>query len=140
MQRGEIQRPPFVIVANFIIFIYSTVIITLLGTHVGPPSGLDCGLRQQWQSLFHNKDGSSVRAIQDQYNCCGFASPTDMAYPFPDKSHKADACMTSFGRTESCFKPWKAEEQHIAGLLMGAVGLVVVWAVRILHALTWDSH
>jgi len=132
MQRGEIQRPPFVIVANFIIFIYSTVIITLLGTHVGPPSGLDCGLRQQWQSLFHIKNVNSVKAIQDQYNCCGFASPTDMAYPFPDKSHKADACMTSFGRTESCFKPWKAEEQHIAGLLMGAVGLVVVWALAII--------
>jgi hypothetical protein len=132
MQRGEIQRPPFVIVANFLIFIYSTVIITLLGTHVGPPSGLDCGLRQQWQSLFHNKDVSSIRAIQDQYNCCGFANPRDMAYPFPDKSHGTDACLTLFGRTESCSKPWKAEEQHIAGLLMGAVGLVVVWALAII--------
>jgi hypothetical protein len=140
MQRGEIQRPPFVIVANFLIFIYSTVIITLLGTHVGPPSGLDCGLREQWQSLFHNKDVSSIRSIQDQYNCCGFANPKDMAYPFQDKSHGADACLTLYGRTESCSKPWKAEEHHIAGLLMGAVGLVVVWAVRTLSDPTWNSH
>lgn len=132
MQRGEMRRPPFVIVANFVIFIYSTVVITLLGTHVGPPSDLDCGLRKQWQSMFHLKDSRSIRVIQDQYNCCGFASPSDMAWPFPDKSHKADACKTSFGRTGSCMGPWKAEEQHIAGLLMGAVGLVVVWAVRVL--------
>lgn len=28
--------------------------------------------------------------------------------------------------------PWKAEEQHIAGLLMGAVGLVAIWAFAII--------
>lgn len=138
MQRGEIQRPPFVIVANFIIFIYSTVIITLLGTHAAPPSELDCGLRQQWQSLFRQKDISSIRAIQDQYTCCGFASPTDMAWPFPDKSHKADACKVSFDRSKACLGPWRAEEQHIAGLLMGTVGLVVVWAVSVPYGCT--SH
>lgn len=132
MQRGEIQRPPFVIVANFVIFIYSTVIITLLGTHAAPPSELDCGLRRRWQSLFHNKDASSVRAIQDQYNCCGFASPTDMAWPFPDRSHKADACKESFGRTRSCLESWKAEEQYVAGLMMVVVALVVVWAFAII--------
>ncbi|KAJ8115787.1 hypothetical protein OPT61_g2646 [Boeremia exigua] len=132
MQRGEIQRPPFVIVANFIIFIYSTVVFTLLGTHAAPPSELNCGLRQQWQSLFREKDVNSIRAIQDQYNCCGFASPTDMAWPFPDRSHKADSCKTSFNRTRACLGPWKSEEQHIAGLLMGVVGLVVVWAFAII--------
>ncbi|KAF3008717.1 hypothetical protein E8E13_009683 [Curvularia kusanoi] len=132
MRRGEIQRPPLVIIANFIIFIYSAVVITLLGTHVAPPSELDCGLRQQWQSLFRSKDVSSIKAIQDQYNCCGFASPVDMAYPFPRNGHHPDECKTLFERTESCLAPWKAEEQHIAGLLMGVVGLVVVWAFAII--------
>ncbi|KAH6618764.1 hypothetical protein C7974DRAFT_317695, partial [Boeremia exigua] len=131
MQRGEIQRPPFVIVANFIIFIYSTVVITLLGTHAAPPSQLNCGLRQQWQSLFRLKDATSIKAIQNQYNCCGFASPTDMAWPFPSASHHADECKTLFDRTSACLGPWKAEEQHIAGLLMGVVGLVAVWAFAI---------
>lgn len=140
LQRGEIQRPPFVIVANFIIFIYSAVVITLLGTHAGPPSELNCGLRQQWQTLFRNKDVSSIKAIQDQYDCCGFASPTDMSYPFPDKSHKADACKTFFGRTQSCLGAWKAEEQHIAGLLMGVVGMVVIWAVCAPFGLTLHFH
>ena len=129
MPRGEIQRPPFVIVVNFIIFIYSTAVITLLGTHAAPPSELDCGLRRQWQTLFRSKDSESIKAIQDQYNCCGLANSRDMAWPFPSKSHKPDACEASFGRTRGCLGPWKAEEQHIAGLLMGVVGLVVVWAV-----------
>lgn len=131
MERGEIPRPPFVIVANFIIFIYSTTVITLLGTHAAPPSELNCGLRNQWQSLFRSKDSSSIRAIQDQYNCCGFANPRDMAWPFPDRSHDSNSCQASFGRTDGCLGPWKAEEQHIAGLLMGVVGLVVFWAVRV---------
>ncbi len=130
LERGEIQRPPFVIVANFIILIYSSVVITLLGTHAAPPSELDCGLQRQWQDLFRHKDSSAIRTIQDQYNCCGLANSRDMAWPFPDRSHQADACEISFGRTNGCLGPWMAEEQHVAGLLMGAVGLVIIWAVR----------
>ncbi|KAJ4317537.1 hypothetical protein N0V94_004913 [Neodidymelliopsis sp. IMI 364377] len=108
MERGEIQRPPFVIVANFIIFIYSTVVITLLGTHAAPPSDLDCGLRKRWQTLFRLKDASSVRAIQDQYQCCGFANPRDMAWPFPDKLHKPDTCQESFEQVSNFI----AAEEH----------------------------
>ena len=130
MERGEIQRPPFVIVANFLIFIYSTVVITLLATHAGPSSELDHGLRQRWQGLFRSKDSNAIKKIQDQYNCCGFADSRDMAWPFPDRSHKPYACEDSFGRTNGCLGPWKAEEQHVACLLIGAAALVVIWAVR----------
>ncbi|KAJ4381019.1 hypothetical protein N0V86_003366 [Didymella sp. IMI 355093] len=132
LERGEIERPPFVIVANFIIFIYSTVVITLLGTHAAPPSELDCGLHRKWQSLFRAKDSSSIRAIQDQYNCCGLVNPHDMAWPFPGKGVNPNACSNLSGNTKGCLGPWKAEEQHIAGLLMGVVGLVVVWAFLII--------
>jgi hypothetical protein len=130
LERGEIQRPPFVIVANFVIFIYSTVVITLLGTHAAPPSELDCGLRRQWQSLFRAKDSSSIRAIQDQYTCCGLTNSHDMAWPFPGKGVDPNACSNLSGSIKGCLGPWKAEEQHIAGLLMGVVGMVVIWAVR----------
>ncbi|KAF1929453.1 uncharacterized protein M421DRAFT_419984 [Didymella exigua CBS 183.55] len=132
LEHSEIQHPPFIIVANFIIFIYSTVVITLLGTHAAPPPELDCGLRRQWQSLFRAKDSSSLRAIQDQYNCCGFTSSHDMAWPFPGKGVSQDACEKLSGNTKGCLGPWKADEQHIAGLLMGVVGLVVVWAFAII--------
>jgi hypothetical protein len=131
LSRGEIQRPPLVIVANTLIFIYSTVVITLVGTHAAPPSGLDCGLRERWQTLFKHKDASAIRQIQDAFECCGFANSHDMAWPFPDKTHKADACeVTYHGRMNGCLRSWKAEEQVIAGMLMVVVGMVFLWQVR----------
>jgi hypothetical protein len=129
MARGEIERPPLVIVANTIIFIYSTAVITLLGTHAAPPSGLDCGLRQRWQDLFRKKESKSIRTIQDAFSCCGYANSRDMAWPFQDRSHTARACEEAYGRTIGCMSVWKAEEQQVAGILMGVVGMVVIWAV-----------
>jgi predicted membrane protein len=131
MPRGAIERPPLVIVANTIIFIYSTVVITLLGTHVAPASGLDCGLRQRWQNLFRIKDSKSIKAIQDAFSCCGYSNPRDMAWPFQDKTHPATACQEAFARNTGCVSAWKAEEQQVAGLLMGVVGMIVLWAVCI---------
>jgi hypothetical protein len=130
LNRGEIQRPHLVIVANTIIFIYSTVVITLLGTHAAPPSGLDCGLRGRWQQLFRSKDSKAIRTIQDAFNCCGLTNPRDMAWPFPDRSHNQHACESAFNRTNGCLGAWKAEEQKIAGLLIAVVGMVFVWQVR----------
>jgi hypothetical protein len=128
--RGEIERPPLVIIANTIIFIYSTVVITLLGTHAAPPSGLDCGLHNRWQKLFKTKDKDAIRKIQDAFSCCGLTNPRDMAWPFPDKTHDAHACERAFGRSNGCLAPWKAEEQRIAGLLIGVVAMVFLWQVR----------
>lgn len=127
--RGEIQRPPLVIVANTIIFIYSTVVITLLGTHAAPPSGLDCGLRERWQTLFKKKDDKAIRTIQDAFNCCGFQNSRDMAWPFVSKEHDAQACEKAFNRSIGCKAAWKAEEQQIAGLLIAVVGMVFIWQV-----------
>jgi hypothetical protein len=137
LERGEIQRPPLVIVANTIIFIYSTVVITLLGTHAAPPSGLDCGLRGRWQQLFKSKDLKAIRTIQDAFNCCGLANPRDMAWPFPDRSHDQRACETTFNRSHGCLAAWKAEEQQMAGLLIAVVGMVFLWQVcKLLHRCT----
>ncbi|KAF2850897.1 hypothetical protein T440DRAFT_395941 [Plenodomus tracheiphilus IPT5] len=130
--RGDIQRPPFVIIANTLIFIYSTVVITLLGTHAAPPSGLDCGLRERWQMMFKSKHVDAVRAIQDAFKCCGLTNPRDMAWPFPDKSHDQHACENMFGRTTGCLGAWKAEEQRIAGMLIGVVGMVFIWQFSII--------
>jgi hypothetical protein len=130
LSRGEIQRPPLVIVANTIIFIYSTVVITLLGTHAAPPSGLDCGLRGRWQQLFKSKDSKAIRAIQNAFNCCGLTNSRDMAWPFPDRTHDAHACESAFNRSNGCLGAWKAEEQKIAGLLIAVVGMVFIWQVH----------
>ncbi|KAH8730563.1 hypothetical protein GQ44DRAFT_768324 [Phaeosphaeriaceae sp. PMI808] len=132
LSRGTTQRPPLVIVANTIIFIYSTVVITLLGTHTGPGSGLNCGLRERWQNLYRSKDEDAIKTIQDVFSCCGFANSRDMPWPFPSKTHGVDSCEKAFGRTNGCFAPWKAEEQKIAGLLMGVVGMVFTWQFLII--------
>lgn len=129
--RGDIQRPPLVIIANTLIFIYSTVIITLSGTHVAPASSLNCGLRERWQTLFRHKDAAAIRHIQDAFSCCGLANSRDMAWPFPDRTHDSRACEATYhGRASGCLVAWKAEEQKIAGLLMTVVGMVFLWQVR----------
>lgn len=128
LSRGEIQRPPLVIVANTIIFIYSSVVITLLGTHAAPPSGLDCGLRERWQTLYRGKN-DAIRKIQDAFSCCGLANPRDMSWPFPDRTHDAHACEKAFGRTSGCLGAWRAEEQQVAGILIAVVGMVFLWQV-----------
>lgn len=128
--RGEIQRPPLVIIANTLIFIYSTVIITLSGTHVAPASALDCGLKERWQNLFKHKDASAIRQIQDAFHCCGLITSRDMAWPFPDRTHDSHACEATYrGRTSGCLAAWKAEEQKIAGFFMTVVGMVFIWQV-----------
>lgn len=129
LPRGKTTRPPLVIIANTLIFIYSTVVITLLGTHAAPPSGHDCGLREQWTTMYKKKSAERIRKIQQSFQCCGFQTSRDMAWPFVDKTHDAKACETTFGHTNGCFGPWKGEEQRIAGILMAAVGLVFIWQV-----------
>ncbi|KAF2639219.1 hypothetical protein P280DRAFT_470597 [Massarina eburnea CBS 473.64] len=127
LPRGDTPRPPFVIVANTVIFIYSTVVITLLGTHAAPSPGLNCGLREKWTTMFSRKNVEKIRTIQQSFSCCGFQNSRDMAWPFPDKTHKVTACETTFGHTNGCLGAWKGEEQRIAGTLMAVVGLVVIW-------------
>jgi len=132
MKRGETERPPLVIIANTFIFIYSTVIITLLGTHAAPPSGLNCGLHERWQNMYRVKKVEAIRTIQDAFSCCGLTNSRDMAWPFPDKTHDARACETSFNRNTGCLAAWKAEEQQVAGILMAVVGMVFLWQFTII--------
>ncbi|KAF2197308.1 hypothetical protein GQ43DRAFT_496428 [Delitschia confertaspora ATCC 74209] len=142
--QDQIQRPPLVIVANTLIFIYSTVVITLLGTHAAPPPGLNCSLQERWTTLFRQKDAEAIRTIQDAFQCCGLMNAHDRAWPFPDKTHDARACERQLERSKGCFGPWRAEEQRVAGMLMMAVGLVFLWQLTIIIAPTkpssWLSH
>lgn len=72
--RNTPSPPPralFTIIANVLILVYSTVIITLLGTHTGPTSQLLCGLNDRWMSMYKDKNGEAIKAIQDTFQCCG---------------------------------------------------------------------
>jgi len=123
--------PPYIFIVNTVILIYSSVVISLLGTHAAPASDLLCGLESKWKSLYSSKD-TAIKEIQDALQCCGLINSHDRAWPFPDKTHDSTACEKRFDRTTGCIQRWRGEEQRLAGLLMGVVGLVVVWELTIL--------
>ena len=129
-----VPSPPpttlYAIIANALILVYSTVVITLLGTHTGPTSSLLCGLDERWLSLFRTKNGDAVRTIQDTFKCCGLHKTNDKAFPFPGGRNNEHACEKRFGWSQSCFESWRGAEQSMSGVLMGVVGLVVIWQVR----------
>jgi hypothetical protein len=130
----SVPSPPptalYTIIANVLILVYSTVVITLLGTHTGPASSLLCNLNDRWLSLYRAKDGDAIRTIQDTLKCCGLHKTYDKAFPFPDKEHDIHSCEERFGWSQSCFEGWRGQEQSMSGVLMGIVGLVVIWQVR----------
>jgi len=112
-----------------LLIIYETAVGTLIGTHIGPKNTLTCGLDERWQWLFSQKQGDAIRTIQDAFECCGLHSPVDRAWPFPGHDAGVDACQVRYGRQRSCFEQWRVEEQRIAGWMLVAVVLVVLWMV-----------
>ena len=54
-----------------------------------------------------------------------------MAWPFPDRTHGADACEVSFGRVEGCLEGWKGKGGVLVGWMMVCVGLVGGWVVSL---------
>lgn len=134
-----VPSPPptalYTIIANVLILVYSTVVITLLGTHTGPTSSLLCGLDDRWGSLYSAKDGDAIRTIQDTFKCCGLHSTHDKAFPFPfGEKNDHHLCEKIVGWKQSCFESWRGAEQSMSGVLMGVVGLVVIWQLAIVVA------
>ena len=108
----------FAISAFVFLIIYETVIATLALTHVAPPSELICGLERRWGVLFSSKNVHAIRTIQENFQCCGFRNVQDRAWPFPDRSHTARACVEAFGRNTSCLGGWRQMEQVTGGLIL----------------------
>ncbi|KAM0806137.1 hypothetical protein BDR22DRAFT_791199, partial [Usnea florida] len=106
------------IVVFVLLVIYETAIATLALTHVAPPSELICGLERQWSTLFSDRNAEAIRSIQDQFQCCGFRSVQDRAWPFPGRDHTAKACVEAFGRSSSCLGSWRQMEQVTGGLIL----------------------
>lgn len=98
--------------------IYETVIATLALTYMVPSSSLNCGLDEQWKHLWRTKNEAAIRRIQDRYNCCGFNSVVDRAWPFPGRDGNVGVCKTRYERTRSCAGPWRQAEQVNAGLFL----------------------
>lgn len=75
------------------------------------------------------KQGGCIRRIQDDFSCCGLMSTKDMAYPIPDATHGADACLVRYERDQSCFEPWRQEERKVAIMLLIVPIAVFIWMV-----------
>lgn len=124
--------------------IYETVLATLSGTHIAPIGGLWCPLHDRWQSLYKNKDGRHIRAIQDALECCGFASMKDMAWPFPGQGRNggggAEMCSVRFEeRTRACLEPWRNEERKVAVMLLIVPVGVFLWKLALFLAAASES-
>lgn len=130
VQRSSRSEPyqlaiPLVVVIGFQL-VYETIIATLALTHMIPPANLACGLNDQWQKMYRDKNGEAIKAIQDSFNCCGLNSVVDRAYPFVNG--KPSKCATIFERNKSCFGEWRKAEQTNAGLLF--LVALLVFAVK----------
>lgn len=111
---------------------------TLYTTYVVPGATRDCGLSTIWQRLFRTKDSQSVKAIQDAFECCGFRSVKDMAWPFPPVDI---ACAQRFDRTLPCQGPWTGALQRSAGVELGIVVIVAILQVIIPPMReVWQAH
>ncbi|KAK5120316.1 hypothetical protein LTR85_006522 [Meristemomyces frigidus] len=132
--KGHLQTSRILQLTVVAFLIYETVLATLAGTHISPPMSLNCALRERWEHMFRQKSGGRVRRIQDAFQCCGLASPRDMAWPFPDSQHKSDACMVRFERDTGCLEAWRGEERKVAIMLLIVPLAVFVWKVAILLA------
>lgn len=116
--------------------ICDTVVTTLALTYMLPPASLPCGLEIRWQKLYSNNNESAIKAIQDAFNCCGFHSPKDRAWPFGQPS----SCGEIFGRNKSCLGEWRKAEQINAGLIVFVALLgFAIKALSIIPLLTSSS-
>jgi hypothetical protein len=106
--------------------IYETVVATLALTHMAPPSSLNCGLEEQWKRLWMSKDEAAIKRIQNRFDCCGFNSVLDRAWPVPGKEVGVGECQKRFDRTQSCAGPWRQAEQINAGLLFTVAAVIFV--------------
>lgn len=125
--KSSISWTPMVVF--ILLVIYDTAIATLALTHMVSPANLTCPLKRQWESLFSSKSVEVIRRIQDRHRCCGFRNKHDMAWPFPDKRHSANACAETFNRERGCLGEWRKDVQITAGLLL--LVAVVVFLLKV---------
>lgn len=109
--------------------ICETVIATWSVNYIVP----NCGLEEQWKRLYMNKNADAIRRIQDRFDCCGFKTAKDRAWPFPhgkpEDGFGADQCVMMYGRDRACVGPWRQAEQISAGVFL--IVATVIFLVKV---------
>ncbi|KAL4869023.1 hypothetical protein BDV12DRAFT_168481 [Aspergillus spectabilis] len=113
-------------IVNHLHTILLTVIATVALSYLFPETALSCQLEQQWQAFFQLKNSHAIRAIQNRFQCCGFRSIHDRAWPFKDRNHGDNACELQLGYQRSCFGPWREMQQGTSWMVFAAVLCVLV--------------
>ncbi|KAL5343592.1 hypothetical protein BJX70DRAFT_352915 [Aspergillus crustosus] len=113
-------------IVNHLHTILLTVIATVALSYLFPDATLSCHLEQQWQKFFQHKSTHPIRAIQDRFQCCGFRSIHDRAWPFKDRTHGDNACELQLGYQRSCYGPWRAMQQGTSWMVFAAALCVLV--------------
>ncbi len=98
-------------------FYSPTVLGTLFFSGILPSEARECLLQTRWKGFWTSHDANSIRAVQDAFNCCGFRTIKDMAWPFPHGNPKEpqSTCESQFGRTLACRVPWEQALQQNNG-------------------------
>ncbi|KAF9878877.1 tetraspanin tsp3 [Colletotrichum karsti] len=107
--------------------VLTTALAVLFLQSAMPGANLTCALTNSWQHMFAGKDESSIRRIQDSFDCCGLNSVKDRAWPFQGDVR----CAQRFGRDTACIGPWRESMVRNSGIDLG-----IVLAVGVLQILT----
>ncbi|ATY63941.1 tetraspanin Tsp3 [Cordyceps militaris] len=100
--------------------VMTIVLATLFFSNIPPSDARDCLLSTIWQRLFSRHDAESLRRIQDAYQCCGYNTVRDRAWPFPNHQ-TARTCEEMYGRTLACVRPLRAALGQASGIGFGIV-------------------
>jgi len=86
-------------------------------------STTDCLLQTRWQGMWSAHDRRGIERIQDAFDCCGFNSVKDRAWP-------RDTCPALYGRFSACRQSWETALRTGSGLDFAVclvVGLYQLW-------------
>jgi len=76
--------------------------------------------------MFVTKDKEGIKTIQDALNCCGLKTVKHEPYPFPGHGVDVGDCTKNTERTQSCFGPWRQQEQVSMGLFLVVASTLVL--------------
>ncbi|KAF2967997.1 hypothetical protein GQX73_g5551 [Xylaria multiplex] len=103
------------------------VIATLAAQGFVPSHIVNCALEGNWQQLWQHRDGRAIERIQNTFDCCGFNSIKDRAWPRQDPKQ----CAAIYQRTTSCGAPWRAHMQRASALQFAIA--VLVGIIQLAH-------
>lgn len=125
-------REAVVVDLAWLLSLFDIVLITLASTQLSDQA-LSCSLEGFWKRWFQEKNSRAISDVQTSLGCCGFRSPIDRAWPFPDKAHGVDACQVTYDRNDSCLPGWSREARNSLNTFI-ITGVVILF-IKVVYTL-----